>query len=535
MSSLDRRRDNVARTQNARTNSSLSSRKDQIEKEIQTLLRGKTANMIDSSLQLSLLRRVAVLLPALIVEKTIDAELREMNKRLRNIEQNISKTTTAIEFYAAAAKIESRIEENATTTRLAKFNNLNQQRQLNELKKNKTLIYKIRKKNEKTKIRALFSKKLMKRIIRAEEQKNDVLTIRRLSSENIEILTRSVKTKQRLKQNKTLFKDIAMTTSLSRRTFEVMIHGVRIASINTRNQQKTIAHIIRQNASMHSNLKIARVIWSKRVKINSDKEYSSLIMKMYSSATTNRLIQEELLDEYSHRTCEYFDKDCRLKQCFNCQRYEHIDRSCKYNRRCAACADSHSESICNTSIERRKCVNCEKNHFVWSFQCKIRVDEKNRLNDMWSFKSILHAKKTREKNIAFVSRENQIASRTTTSSRKQVAAFAEIRFFFSKKKFSSFLSTEIMCLETSNYTMQKSLNKRSFSQRSNVAIFSLTARRRSVSVLQVISSQEVNNALTILRYRSSEKKSRERSKQLNADNTTTASTQNEELWVHSVR
>jgi hypothetical protein len=286
---------------------------------------------------------------------------------------------------------------------------------------------------------------------------------------------------------------------------------------------------------MHSNLKIARVIWSKRVKINFDKKYSSLIMKMYSSATTNRLIQEELLDEYSHRTCEYFDRNCRLKQCFNCQRYEHIDKSCKYSRRCAACADLHSESICNTSIERRKCVNCERNHFVWSFQCKIRVDEKNKLNDMWSFKSILHAKKTREKNIAFVSRENQIVNRTTTNSREQIATFAEIRSFFSKKKFSSFLNTEIMCLETSNYTMQKSLSKRSFSQRSNVAIFSLTARRRSVSVLQVISSQKVNNALTILRYRSSEKKSRERFKQLNADNTTTASTQNEKLWVHSVR
>jgi hypothetical protein len=154
---------------------------------------------------------------------------------------------------------------------------------------------------------------------------------------------------------------------------------------------------------------------------------------------------------------------------------------------------------------------------------------------MWSFKSILHARETREKNIAFLSRENQIASRTTTNSREQIATFAEIRFFFSKKKFSSFLNTEIMCLETSNYTMQKSLSKRSFSQRSNVAIFSLIARRRSVSVLQVISSQEVNNALTILRYRSSEKRSRKRFKQLNADNTTTASTQNEELWVHSVR
>jgi hypothetical protein len=286
---------------------------------------------------------------------------------------------------------------------------------------------------------------------------------------------------------------------------------------------------------MHSNLKITRVIWSKRAKINSDKEYSSLIMKIYSAATTNRLIQEELLDEYSHRTCEYFDKDCRLKQCFNCQRYEHIDRSCKYNRRCAVCANFHSESICNISTEKRKCVNCERNHFVWSFQCKIKVDEKNRLNDMWSFKSILHAKEARENNIMLASRENRIVSRATTSSREQVATFAAIEFFFSKRKFSSFLNTEIMCLETNNYTIQKSLSKRSFSQKSNVAIFSFTARRRSVSVLQMISSQEINNALTILRYRSSEKRSRERFKQLNANNTSTASTQNEKLWVHNVR
>jgi hypothetical protein len=139
---------------------------------------------------------------------------------------------------------------------------------LNELKKNKILIYKIKKKNEKTKIKALFSKKLMKRIIRAEEQKNDVLTIKRLSSEDIEILTRFVKTKQRLKQNKTLFKDVVITTFLSRRTFEIMIHEIKLTSINTQNQQKTITHIIRQNASLHSNLKIARVIWSKRAKIN---------------------------------------------------------------------------------------------------------------------------------------------------------------------------------------------------------------------------------------------------------------------------
>jgi hypothetical protein len=92
-----------------------------------------------------------------------------------------------------------------------------------------------------------------------------------------------------------------------------------------------------------------------------------------------------------------------------------------------------------------------------------------------------------------------------------------------------------MCLETSNYTIQESLSKQSFSQKSNVVIFSLTTRWRSVSVLQMISNQEINNALTILKYKLFEKKSRKRFKQLNTNNTTTASTQNKELWIHNVR
>ncbi len=154
---------------------------------------------------------------------------------------------------------------------------------------------------------------------------------------------------------------------------------------------------------------------------------------------------------------------------------------------------------------------------------------------MWSFKSILHAKRTKEKNIMIASRENQIVSRATASSREQIATFAAIKSFSSKKKFSSFLSTEIMCLETSNYTIQESLSKQSFSQKSNVVIFSLTTRWRSVSVLQMISNQEINNALTILKYKLFEKKSRKRFKQLNTNNTTTASTQNKELWIHNVR
>jgi hypothetical protein len=260
MSSLDKRRDDVARTQNARADLFLFSRKAQIEKEIQTLLRDKTINMIDSSLQLSLLRRVIVLLSTLIVKKTMNVKFKEMNKRLKSIEQNISKTTTTIESYVATTKTNSKLEKNATTIELAKFINLNQQRQLNELKKNKTFIYKIKEEDEKTNIKTLFIKKLIKRIMRAEKHKKNILTIKRLFNEDIKILTRLTKTKQRLKRNKTLLKDVASTTFLSRRIFEIMIHDVKMTSINTQNQQTTIKHIVKQNASMHSNLKITRVI-----------------------------------------------------------------------------------------------------------------------------------------------------------------------------------------------------------------------------------------------------------------------------------
>jgi hypothetical protein len=154
---------------------------------------------------------------------------------------------------------------------------------------------------------------------------------------------------------------------------------------------------------------------------------------------------------------------------------------------------------------------------------------------MWFFKSILHSEEARKNNIASASKRHHCADEKMRRSCVQIAQITVIESFSLKKEFSSFLNTKIMCLKIDNYIVQKSLDKRSSSQKSKTIIFSSTARWRSVSVLQMISSQDVNNALTTLRYRFFEKKSRERSRQQNADNTTTTSTQNEKLWVHNER
>jgi hypothetical protein len=106
----------------------------------------------------------------------------------------------------------------------------------------------------------LSTKELMKRLQRAEKTKNDVLTTRRLSSENVKMMTRTKKIKKRVIISETFARSIASSTYTMRRTFEMLIHDVRVVDVQTINQQKTIRKIEKQNETLHSKLKIVKEI-----------------------------------------------------------------------------------------------------------------------------------------------------------------------------------------------------------------------------------------------------------------------------------
>ncbi len=184
---------------------------------------------------------------------------------MNNIERNTTKIIIILIFYAVAMKTNVQREINAmTTTIITLYNNINQQRQLKKIKKKKTLIFKIKEQSEKNNLRTLFIKKLMKRLQWIKKIKKNVMTIR-LFNENVKLITRSKKIKNRLIINNSLMKNVASSTYAMSRIFEILIHEMRVIDVQMNNQQNIIRRIKKQNEILHSNLRIARIIWSKNV------------------------------------------------------------------------------------------------------------------------------------------------------------------------------------------------------------------------------------------------------------------------------
>jgi hypothetical protein len=100
----------------------------------------------------------------------------------------------------------------------------------------------------------------MKRLQRIEKTKSDVLTTRCLSSEEMKMMTRTNKIEKRVIISEIFARNIASSTYIMRKTFEMLIHNVNVVDVQTINQQKMIRKIEKQNETLHSKLKIVKII-----------------------------------------------------------------------------------------------------------------------------------------------------------------------------------------------------------------------------------------------------------------------------------
>jgi hypothetical protein len=99
-----------------------------------------------------------------------------------------------------------------------------------------------------------------------------------------------------------------------------------------------IETLIDANTTRISKLTAKEIVYMKWLKkiVFDENEQISVVLKFIFVETINAVIQRHLVWDDEIYTCERFFRNCKIKQCYNCWRYDHIENQCfsisKYDR-----------------------------------------------------------------------------------------------------------------------------------------------------------------------------------------------------------
>jgi len=204
-----------------------------------------------------------------------------------------------------------------------------------------------------------------------------VIAVKKLASGDIILHTANTADKLALEQETNWVSRIAPSAQIHHKTYAVLIHGVRTASFRQDAGEKPARQLEKENAHLHSEMRIVRTNWITR--LSDKREFSSLIVEVDNAATANRMISEGVLFGFELKIVELYDRACRITQCFNCQKYgSHTKKYCQKQTACGLCSGGHPTETCpaKEDKERRRCAACNGGHHeAWSYQCPSRQKE----------------------------------------------------------------------------------------------------------------------------------------------------------------
>ena len=156
-----------------------------------------------------------------------------------------------------------------------------------------------------------------------------------------------------------------------------------------------MAEMIRkENEVYYSNLGVIKVWWPKAAFKPGEKgylkKYSSIIVELITPEEVNRVRQKGLISEGTLLLYERWERNCDIRQCFNCQGYGHKGTSCPHKAQCGHFAGSHNTRDHQGSSYQVKCAVCGGNYEAWSKDCSIRVKEVQKLRRKLEGKATLY-------------------------------------------------------------------------------------------------------------------------------------------------
>ena len=153
---------------------------------------------------------------------------------------------------------------------------------------------------------------------------------------------------------------------------------------------------------MHSKLQIKSVKWF--AKNNEKKKYALMITWIRGAEVANKLIQLKVIIELNIKTMKYYERNCRVKQCTKCQKYNHWIYVCKNKQCCAHCAQEHRLTKCSHQKKTLKwrCEFCKKIYKTFDFQCFKKQMKKEKIKIATKTKFVYYAMKMKKVSIAMI-------------------------------------------------------------------------------------------------------------------------------------
>jgi hypothetical protein len=165
-------------------------------------------------------------------------------------------------------------------------------------------------------------------------------------------------------------------TSVRTHTYGVLVHGIRTRTMNIERFEEVRAEILQANKAFLPTADIKYIGWLTRKR--PDKTMSSIVIEFTKPEDANKIIKEGLVWEGEMCQSERYERKCRLKQCFQCQKYGHIGTQCKAAKTCGYCAQQHSSWECPSKAGQgttKKCAVCHGAHEAWNQECPTRIEE----------------------------------------------------------------------------------------------------------------------------------------------------------------
>ena len=217
-----------------------------------------------------------------------------------------------------------------------------------------------------------------------------------LFSGDLILQTADISIKEALSVNTDWMNHIDINMRIHCRTYSVIVYRVMKDHVDTTDEAAVRKVIEQQNNMLHAELHLQCITWSKRA-LQTGKKYRLMIVKTASAEKVNALIEKDWIEEQDIKTCELFERECQMTQCFNCQQYEHTDRACKMSIKCRHCTESHDTKVCSHLLDKikRRCMICMKSgHEAWVNICEACIEQKKRTQIAFFNKSVFYSQQT---------------------------------------------------------------------------------------------------------------------------------------------